>query len=202
MRALRLVAAVSVTAAMAAMAGCASAKAAAPADPAPSTSSSASAPAGAAAAPPSPGSSTAGPSASALMVCGTEIQVAVETILAATPAPATTSTWTDHLYTCTYHLASGTLVLSVKESPDAASANTYLTTLRHQLGSTTPLTGSEGLGNPGFQNAAGNVVVLKDDKTLHVDATGLPATSGASKLSRADVAYEVTTDILGCWTGK
>ncbi|WP_194908587.1 hypothetical protein [Catenulispora rubra] len=188
MRALRLLAAVAVTAAMA---GCASAKAAgpaAPAAPAPSTSSTASTP--------------VGPSASALMVCDTEIQNAVETILAATPAPTTTATWTDHLYTCTYHLGSGTLVLSVKESPDAASANTYLSALQHQLGSTTPLTGSEGLGNPGFQNAAGNVVVLKDDKTLHVDATGLPATSGASKLSRADVAYEVTTDILGCWTGK
>ena len=185
MRGLRLLAAVSVTAAMA---GCASAKAATPAAPAPSTSSAA--------------STAAGPSASALMVCGTEIQTAVETILAATPAPTTTATWTDHLYTCTYHLGSGTLVLSVKESPDAPSANAYLSTLKQQLGSTTPLTGSEGLGNPGFQNAAGHVVVLKDDKTLHVDATGLPATSGASKLSRADVAYEVTTDILGCWTGK
>ncbi|WP_041540349.1 hypothetical protein [Catenulispora acidiphila] len=199
MRALRLLAAVSVTAAMAA--GCASAKTAAPGASAPSTSSSPSAAAGATTAP-TAGSSAAGPSASALMVCGTEIQGAVETILAASPAPTTTTTWTDHLYTCTYHLASGTLVLSVKESPDTASANTYLATLQRQLGSTTPLTGSEGLGNPGFQNAAGNVVVLKDDKTLHVDATGLAAASGPSKLSRADVAYEVTTDILGCWTGK
>lgn len=196
MRALKLLAAVSMTAAMA---GCASAKAASPAAPAASTPPSAAAPAGPAA---TSNSSTAGPSASALMVCGTEIQGAVETILAATPAPTTTSTWTDHLYTCTYHLATGTLVLSVKESPDTPSANAYLTTLQHQLGTTTPLTGSEGLGNPGFQNSAGNVVVLKDDKTLHVDATGLSAANGPSKLSRADVAYEVTTDILGCWTGK
>jgi hypothetical protein len=148
------------------------------------------------------GTSTAGPSASALMVCGTEIKGAVETILAASPAPTTTATWTDHLYTCTYHLASGTLVLSVKESPDTASAHTYLTTLQHQLDSTTPLTGSQGLGFPGFQDATGDVVILKDDKTLHVDATGLAAASGPSKLSRADVAYEIATDILGCWTGK
>ncbi|MBS2536155.1 hypothetical protein KGQ20_25660 [Catenulispora sp. NF23] len=196
MRGLRLLAAISVTAAMA---GCASAKAATGTTPAPSTSSTASASAGAAAA---PNSSAAGPSASALMVCGTEIKTAVETILTASPAPTTTATWADHLYTCTYHLPTGTLVLSVKESPDTPSANTYLTTLQHQLGTTTPLTGSEGLGNPGFQNASGNVVVLKDDKTLHVDATGLPAASGPSRLSRADVAYEVTTDILGCWTGK
>lgn len=191
MRALKLLAAVSVTAAAA---GCASAKATTPAAPAPSTSPTSSASA--------PGSAASGPSASALMVCGTEIQGAVETILAATPAPTTTTTWADHLYTCTYHLSSDTLVLSVKESPDAASANTYLTTLQHQLGSTTALTASEGLGNPGFQDTAGNVVVLKDDKTLHVDATGLAAASGPSKLTRADVAYEVTTDILGCWTGK
>ena len=135
------------------------------------------------------------------MVCGPEIVGDVATILAAPPAPAT-ATWADHLYTCTYHLAPGTLVLSVKESADAASANTYLTALQRRLGSTTPLTGSEGLGNPGFQDAGGNVVVLKDDKILRVDATGLPAMSGPSKLSRSDVAYEITTDILGCWTGK
>ncbi|MEY9931774.1 hypothetical protein ABH926_006423 [Catenulispora sp. GP43] len=200
MRALKLFAAIATAAVMA---GCASAKAAAPAASAPSSAApSSAAPGSSAPSSSAPSSSAAGPSVSALMVCGTEIAGDVNTILAASPAPTKTSTWSDHLYTCTYHLASGTLVLSVKESPDAASANTYLAALQHQLGSTTALTGSQGLGFPGFQNAAGNVVILKDDKTLHVDATGLSAASGPSKLSRADVAYEIATDILGCWTGK
>ena len=149
----------------------------------------------------SPAASPGGPSASALMVCSSEIKKDVATVLGLPSTPATTSTWTDHLYTCTYHLASGTLVLSVKESADTPSANAYFTALQQHLGTTTPLTGAQGLGNPGYQSPSGAVVILKDDKTLHVDATALPPASGASNLSRADVAYEIATDVIGCWSG-
>jgi hypothetical protein len=144
----------------------------------------------------------AGPSASALMVCGPEIQSAVTTALGLHTPPTTTATWVDHLYTCTYHLPSGQLVLSVEEAPDATAANAYFTALRQQLGSTRPLTGTEGLGNPGYESAGGTVVILKDGKTLKVDATGMLATSGPNMTSRADLAYEIATDILGCWSEK
>lgn len=144
----------------------------------------------------------AGPSASALMVCGPEIQKAVATALALDTPPTTTTTWTDHLYTCTYHLPTGQLVLSVKESPDSAAANAYFAGLRQQLGDAHPLTGAQGLGNPGYESAGGTVVILKDGKTLKADATGMPATSGPAKTSRMDLAYEITTDILGCWSEK
>lgn len=199
MRALKLFTAVAVSAVMA---GCASTQAAGPAASAPSTPAGAPAPAAApATAGTSPGTSPGGPSASALMVCSPEIKKDVATVLALTSTPATTSTWTDHLYTCTYHLASGTLVLSVKESADAPSANAYFTALQQHLGTTTPLTGAQGLGNPGYQSPSGAVVILKDGKTLQVDATALPPASGANKLSRADVAYEIATDVIGCWNG-
>jgi hypothetical protein len=143
-----------------------------------------------------------GPSASATMVCGSEIRSDVVAILALPTAPATTATWVDHLYTCTYHLPDGPLVLSVKESGDVPAANTYFTALRRQLGPTRPLTGLAGLGSPGYDTSSGRVVVRKDDKTLQVDASGLPATLGQHHQSRVDLAYEVTSDVLGCWNGN
>lgn len=194
MRALRLLTAIGVSAGLA---GCASAKAATtptvPAVPAAATS-----PATA----PSPGASTAGPSATSLMLCGPEIGKDVATVLALPATPATSATWTDHLYTCTYHLPSGTLALSVKESPDTASAGGYFSATRQQAGATTALTGAQALGNSGYETAGGTVVILKDAKTLRVDATGLPATSGTAHLSRTDLAYEIATDIIGCWNGS
>jgi hypothetical protein len=143
-----------------------------------------------------------GPSASAQMVCGPEIRADIVTILALRPAPTRTTTWTDHLYTCTYHLPGGPLVLSVKESPDVTSANAYFTALRQRLGITHPLVGLAGLGNAGYDTSDGTVVVRKDDKVLKVDATGLPLKIGQHQQSRADLAYEVASDILGCWSGQ
>ncbi|SEM18374.1 hypothetical protein [Streptacidiphilus jiangxiensis] len=146
-----------------------------------------------------PAGQAAGPSASALMVCSPEIRKDVTNILAPSRAPTTTTTWTGHLFTCTYHLPTGRLVLSVEESPDTATATAYFDALRTHLGHTTALTAAQALGNPGYESADGTVVVLKDGKTLRVDATALPAASGPHQLSRADLAYEVASDILGCW---
>jgi hypothetical protein len=124
----------------------------------------------------------------------------VATILALRPDPTTTTMWSDHLYTCTYHLPAGLLVLSVKESADVPTARSYLVALRQRVGATRPLTGLSGLGNPGYDTTGGIVGVRKDDKTLEVDASGLPATVG--RQSRADLAYEVASDVLGCWSGQ
>jgi hypothetical protein len=49
--------------------------------------------------------------------------------------------------------------------------------------------------------ADGAAVFLKDDKTIRVDATGLPARDGPSGDSRTDLAYTIATDILACWAG-
>ena len=142
------------------------------------------------------------PSASAAMICGLETVKNVTTLMGMrTPAPAT-ATWADHLYTCTYRLPGGPLVLSVKESSNAATARTYFDVLRARLGKTVPVTGLAGLGLPAYEKANGTVVFLKDNMTLQVDATALPPRVGPQNTSPADLAYTLATDILACWSGK
>lgn len=142
------------------------------------------------------------PSKSASMICGPETAKNVATLMGLhTPAP-TKATWADHLYTCTYRLPNGPLVLSVKQSTDARAARGYFGTLRDRLGGTTALTGLAGLGLPAYQNTTGSVVFLKDNMTLQVDATALPSRIGEQNTSRTDLAYTIATDILACWTGK
>jgi hypothetical protein len=42
-------------------------------------------------------------------------------------------------------------------------------------------------------------VFLKDNMVLRVDATRLMLSGGARSASRSEVAYEVATDVMGCW---
>jgi hypothetical protein len=153
--------------------------------------------------PPAPTpSAAAGPSESARMVCDSEIRGDVATALALSAQPTATPTWANHLYTCTYHLAPGPLVLSVKELPDVPAARVYFSELRKQLAPTQAVLGLASLGLPGYQTPSGTVIFLKDNKTLEVDATALPAQTGPNLVSRTDLAYQIATNILGCWTGK
>ncbi len=140
----------------------------------------------------------AGPSASARMICAQETRSDLAKILALKAAPTPTATWVDHLYTCSYRLPMGRLVLSVKEAGDAASTGTYFAALQHRLGATSPLAG---LTAAAFGTADGTVVLRKDNDVLRVDATGLPAQFGTQQQKRTDFAYEVASNILGCWTG-
>ena len=142
------------------------------------------------------------PSASARMVCSQDTKRDVATALALKTAPSTTATWSDHLYTCTYHLAGGPIVFSVKESGNVPAARTYLTTLQQRLGPSHPLRGAVGLGLPAYETSNGRVVFLKDDKTLQVDASSMPKQIGPSGESRTAFAYQMATDVLGCWSGK
>jgi hypothetical protein len=143
----------------------------------------------------------AGPSASARMVCGTEVRQAIATLLGLSAPPVPSSTWVHHLYTCTYRVPTGRLVLSVKDAANVPAAQSYFDALRRNLSATSTLTGMSSLGLPGYQSARGVVVFLKDDKTLEVDATSIGRT-GPSQVSRSNLAYTVATDILGCWSGK
>jgi hypothetical protein len=118
------------------------------------------------------------------------------------PAPPRTSTtWLDNVYTCTYHLAQGPLVLSVHEAGTVPMARSDFIALRNRLGTTQPLRGAEGLGLPAYETTRGNVVFLKDDKTLQVDGSGLPRHLAPSHRTRSDLAYTLATDIMGCWSG-
>lgn len=136
------------------------------------------------------------------MVCGAETRDNIAKILALAAAPHTVDSWADRLYTCTYHLAGGPLVLSVKESGDAASARGYFDALRPTLGTTQTIEGLANLGLPGYETADGTVVFVKDNMTLQIDARKLPDSVGPHNVSRTDLAYQIATAVLGCWTGK
>lgn len=141
--------------------------------------------------------SASGPSAAAQMVCSADIKDKVTQVLGLSSSPVTHSTFVDHRFTCTYDLPMGPLKLSVQDSASKAAAGTYFTKLRPTLGATDTLIG---LGERAYGTPSGTVVVLKDSQTLDVDATGLPTVFGAQRQRRTDLAYEIASDVLGCWT--
>jgi hypothetical protein len=57
----------------------------------------------------------------------------------------------------------------------------------------------DNLGFPAVSTRAGDVVFLKDGKTLHVDATRLPDASLPRSFSRSEVAYSVAAAVIACW---
>jgi len=138
------------------------------------------------------------PSAAALMVCGPEIRGKVQQALALPALPATAATFTGGRYTCGYRLPYGQLVLSVQDAGSKAGAASYLVQRQRALhGEPVP-----GLGEAAFSTPSGVVLVRKDAQTLTVDATGLPTQFGNQQQKRTDLAYEVASDVLGCWTGN
>ncbi|WP_457973960.1 hypothetical protein [Arthrobacter sp. D1-17] len=164
-----------------------------PATPAPVSSSPAATEAASA-------GSTRGPSEASKMICNDDTTGDISQILALTSAPRTESTWADSTYTCTYRLAGGPLVITVKESPDAASARKHFAALHRKLRGAEPIKGLANLGFPAYQTADGSVVFLKDNSTLHVDGTRLPAALGPNGVTPAEFSYQVATTILACWT--
>lgn len=147
-----------------------------------------------------PATSTAGgPSEATKMICGQETKDDISSILDLKAAPHTVDTWAERIYTCTYHLADGPLVISVRESPDLAGARKYFDSLQDRLYGATPIKGLANLGFAAVQTDDGSVVFLKDTSTLYVDATQLPASVGPQKVARTDFAYQVSTTILACW---
>lgn len=129
------------------------------------------------------------------MVCGSEIRTNIASALSLPQRPAPTSTWVDDLYTCTYSLPAGTLVLSVKDLSDDAAAGRYFAQTSKDLGA------GQSLGKAGFQSNDGVVLTVKDNKVLEVNARRLPDKLGSTNVSRAGFAYEISSAVLGCWTG-
>lgn len=109
-------------------------------------------------------------------------------------------TWHDALYSCSYQLAGGDLRLSVKDLDAATSGRAYYTRLHRDLRGASEIRGLANFGLPAFQTPDGDVVFLKDHKTLWVDATGLAATDLPAHTSREDIAYSIAAAVIGCWT--
>jgi hypothetical protein len=140
----------------------------------------------------------AGPTATQAMVCGDEITGKVTQVLRLPGAPVTSSTYAAGLFSCHYTLPMGPMLLSVQRSPSKAAAMAYLTARRAAVGATQNLLG---LGERAFATTTGVVLVIKDNETLEVDTTGLPVVFGPLQQKRTDLAYEIASDVLGCWTG-
>jgi hypothetical protein len=138
------------------------------------------------------------PPDTALMVCGKDISTQVVQVLKLDGPPKTDSDWTHSVYTCTYHLPMGDMVLSVQVAKDHGSAADLLAADRARRA---PTQDQFGLGERAFGTPAGVTVVLKDNEILTVDATRLPAVFGDNDQHRTDLANEIASDVLGCWTG-
>ena len=191
------------------LAGCGAGGGSGPGSPAgqPGTSVAAEAQAGAGS-PPGPAAqaptdipvaAAGGPSAAALMVCGEETRANIVRILALSSVPGTTASWADKLYTCTYSLPGGPLVLSVKEAADPDAAHAYFQELQRSTAAAAPIEGLANLGFPAFQTPS-TAVFVKDNFVLSVDASALPETLGPHGVTRAAFAYQVATTVLACWS--
>jgi hypothetical protein len=137
-----------------------------------------------------------GPPERAAMVCGPEIAGSVTQILHLDDPPHAVTDWTDDVYTCTYHLPMGPLVLTVNVSDDDGQADSYFDAQRAAHPDAEDFVG---LGERAYRSGAGDVTVVKDDMTLTVDATGLPETFGENGQKRTALAFEVASQVLGCW---
>ncbi|NUP57999.1 MAG: hypothetical protein HOQ06_00785 [Pseudarthrobacter sp.] len=140
-----------------------------------------------------------GPSAAALMVCGEETRDNIVRILALASAPGTAASWAEKLYTCTYTLPGGVLVLSVQEAPGPDAAHAYFQDLQRRTVAAAPIEGLANLGFPAFQTPV-SAVFVKDNFVLSVDAAALPEPLGPNQVTRAAFSYQVATTVLACWS--
>jgi hypothetical protein len=139
------------------------------------------------------------PSESAKMVCKAEAKDEIAAALGARTSQPPAPTWADRLYSCRYTYLTATMVVSVKELPDDATASAYYTAEQNSVPGRTAV---EILGQNGFAGPDGSISVRKDFKVLRIDVSALPDQFGNPARTRPDVAFAVAAVILGCWTGS
>jgi hypothetical protein len=134
----------------------------------------------------------------ARMVCSKEIRTEVAGALGLDAVPTPQDAWADHVYTCTYAVPQGTLVLAVTVAPSDDAAGTQLDALRTGLGAANP---EQGFGERAYSAPAGVLVAVKDNLVLTVDATALPDDLGPGHQRRIDVVRLLAAGVFACWTG-
>ncbi len=138
------------------------------------------------------------PSISAKMICESEVQNDLKSLLGVAPTKPLTPTWNDYVYSCTFTYAGGSMTLSVKELSDQAETDAYFASQAAKLGKVQNI---NGLGQGAFTTKTKSAVVRKDYKVLLVDVSGLPAQFGSPPDTRGNIALNVAATIMGCWTG-
>lgn len=142
-----------------------------------------------------------GPSETASMICGGQVADDVRRLTGVDALPEPSTSWQAPMFTCTFELPAGPLVLTVHDTDDLAEGDAHFEARRAALAPTRELKGMYGLGLPAFETARGTAAFIRDGKTLEVDATALPTGLGPDgSLDQADLAYAVATSVLACWT--
>lgn len=142
------------------------------------------------------------PSDAASMICGPEIEAAVKRTFQTSTQPAGTSSWSpkDRLFSCAWQVPGATVDMSVQDALSEQPGRAYFDRLRSGLPGVTAIKGLEGFGFPAFSTSSGNVVFLKDGKTLRVDATSVPRSALPTGFGREDVAYSIAAAVIACWS--
>lgn len=142
------------------------------------------------------------PSEPAAMICGAEIKDAVRRTFALDTGPTGTPRWStpDRLFSCAYRLPGGRLHLSVQDATKQRAGKAYFDRLRGTQTGARTITGMDNFGLPAFQTANGQVVFLRDGKTLQVDASALPKEALPAGFSRVEAAYSIASAVVACWT--
>ena len=140
------------------------------------------------------------PSDASLMVCGEQVMANVVSILGLQSEPHTVNSWSNSVFSCTYHLDEGDLEITVQEAGDQASALDYFDAMQALAKDAKPIDGLASLGFPAYETPDGSAVFQKDSMILHVDASDLPAELGPERITPTAFAYQLSTTILACWT--
>jgi len=143
--------------------------------------------------------SAAAPLAAAKMGCSEETQGNIAKIFSLAHPQKPQALWSHTTYTCTYNIPNGTLRLSVKQSKDDSAARAYFAGQQKNDPTAQSIEGLNNLGLPAYQTTGGHVSFVKDNLTLLVDTSTLAAPLPA-KASRTQLAYEIATAVLACWS--
>lgn len=143
-----------------------------------------------------------GASEAARMICTGEIGQAVQRTFALSQRPSRTASWTPSSveYSCVYRLSGGNLRLSVDDARNDDTGRAHFDKLRASLPNARAIRGMENFGLPAFATPDGNVVIIKDGKTLRVDATRLPRPALPPGYSAEQAAYSIASAVIACWT--
>jgi hypothetical protein len=142
---------------------------------------------------------SAEPSVSAKMICEDEVKDELAGLLGVKTIAPVKPTWKDHVYACTYKYKGGELTLEVKELVDRPATDAYYALLAEQLGKSEDINGLTPEG--AFTTRDKSAVVRKDYKVLLVDISKLPPEFGNPPDARENIALNVASVIMGCWTG-
>ncbi len=143
------------------------------------------------------GNADSGPADTSKMVCATEGQKEIAKALHMKPLRRVTPTWKNHLYSCFYVYATGTIGVSVKELTDERAAVNYFKDLMKKRGKRAPFSG---IGDAGFATDDGSAVVRKDVSVLLVDVAKLPKKFGVPPRDPVVAAQAVAGALVDCWT--